>query len=50
MSQATGQPKFPIYAESETKFFPKTFDAEIQFSGDHLTLHQGGHDITGKRK
>ncbi|MDQ6675780.1 MAG: serine hydrolase [Acidobacteriota bacterium] len=50
MSQATGQPKFPIYAESETKFFPKAFDAEIEFTGDHVVLHQGGHDITGKRK
>jgi hypothetical protein len=50
MTQATGQEKFPIFAESETKFFPKVVDAEIDFYDDHLVLHQGGNDMTAKRK
>jgi CubicO group peptidase (beta-lactamase class C family) len=50
MTQATGQPKVPIFAESETRFFLKVVDAEIEFAGDHLILHQGGMDITAKRK
>jgi len=49
MTQATGQPKFPVFAESETKFFLKVVDAEIEFGGDRLTLHQGGLDMPGKR-
>ena len=50
MTQATGQEKFPVFAESETKFFPKVIDAEIDFFDDHLVLHQGGMDMTAKRK
>jgi hypothetical protein len=50
MTQATGQEKFPIFAESETKFFLKVVDAEIEFSGDHLILHQGVRDMPTKRK
>jgi hypothetical protein len=56
MTQATGQPKFPIFAESETKFFPKVIDADIEFFRDekgvvtHLVLHQGPAEITGKRQ
>ena len=50
MTQATGQDKFPIFAESETKFFLKIVDAEIDFYDDHLILHQGGNNITAKRK
>ncbi len=50
MAQATGQPKFPIFAESETKFFLKVVEAEIEFKGDHLILHQGGMDMPAKRK
>jgi len=47
VSQATGQDKIPLFAESETKFFPKVMDAEIEFPKDdrgavtHLMLHQG---------
>jgi CubicO group peptidase (beta-lactamase class C family) len=54
-TQATGQPKFPIYAESETKFFP-LFPAEIEFVKDDrgkvtsLVLHQGGHDMKAPKK
>jgi CubicO group peptidase (beta-lactamase class C family) len=56
MSQATGQSKFPLFAESETKFFLKVVDAEVDFfkndKGDvtHLILHQGGHDVKGTKK
>jgi CubicO group peptidase (beta-lactamase class C family) len=54
MSQATGQPKFELFPESETKFFVKAFDAQVTFVKDdkgivtHLILHQGG-DLTVKK-
>jgi CubicO group peptidase (beta-lactamase class C family) len=56
MTQATGQPKFPLFAESETKFFLKVVDAEVEFfrneKGDvtHIMLHQGGQDVKGLKK
>jgi len=56
VTQATGQPKLPIFAESETKFFPKAIDAQIEFFRDekgavtHLVLHQGPAEIKGVRK
>jgi CubicO group peptidase (beta-lactamase class C family) len=56
MEQATGQPKFPLFAESETKFFLKVVDAEVEFfkneKGEvtHLILHQGGQDQKGTKK
>ena len=56
MTQATGQPKFPVFAESETRFFLKVVDAKIEFVRDgkgavtDLILHQGGRDIKEKRK
>jgi CubicO group peptidase (beta-lactamase class C family) len=56
MTQATGQDKIPIFAESETVFFPKVEDAEIEFFKNdkgqvtHLVLHQGGHDTKGVKK
>ena len=34
MTQATGQPKFPVFPESETKFFLKVVDAEVEFFPD----------------
>ena len=55
MTQATGQPKFPVFAESETKFFLKVVDAELEFvkndKGEvtHLILHQGGRDVKGPK-
>ena len=37
MTQATGQGKIPLFAESETKFFPViVIDAEIEFVKDDL--------------
>jgi CubicO group peptidase (beta-lactamase class C family) len=56
IAQATGQDKFPLYAESETKFFPIMFPAEIEFVKDGsgnvtaLILHQGGHDRKAPKK
>ena len=55
-SQLTGQAAFPIFHESETMFFLKVVDAQIEFPKDdiqgkkgQLTLHQNGHDATAKR-
>ena len=56
VSQATGQTKIPLYAESETKFFPKVMDAEIEFLKDnkgsvtHLMLRQGAMETKAPRK
>jgi len=56
MSQATGQGKFQIFAESETKFFAKVVDAQIEFieadegSFKSFILYQGGQEIPGKKK
>jgi hypothetical protein len=56
MAQATGQNKAPIYAESETVFFPVVVEAKIEFFHDaqgkvtHLILHQGGHDMKAPKK
>jgi CubicO group peptidase (beta-lactamase class C family) len=55
-AQATGQPRFEIFPESETRFFLKVVDAEIEFvrgpdgKVTGLVLHQGGRDMPGKRK
>lgn len=51
ISQMSGQGKAPLFAESETKFFPKVVDAEVEFGKDdkgavtYLMLHQGGRDM-----
>ncbi|HET6177796.1 MAG TPA: serine hydrolase [Candidatus Sulfotelmatobacter sp.] len=56
MTQATGQSKFPMFAESETKFFLKVVDAEVEFVRDekgavtYLVLHQGGRDAKAMKK
>jgi hypothetical protein len=56
MTQATDQPKFPVFPESPTKFFLKVVDAEVEFFNDdkgqvsYLILHQGGQDHKGVRK
>ena len=54
-AQATGQPKFQIYPESQRDFFYKVVDAQITFETDasgratSLTLHQNGHNMPAKR-
>jgi CubicO group peptidase (beta-lactamase class C family) len=56
MVQATGQQKFPVFAESPTKFFYKVVDAEITFEtgadgkAERLILHQNGRDLKAERK
>ncbi len=56
MTQATGQPKFPLYAESETKFFLKVVDAETEFVKDdkgvvtYLIHRQGPSEIKAPKK
>ena len=53
--QATGQPPAEAFAESETKFFFKVVDAQIEFAiGDDgrasvLTLFQGGGAMPANR-
>jgi CubicO group peptidase (beta-lactamase class C family) len=55
ISQASKQNKVSIFAESEKKFFTRTFDSQITFvtEGDgpatSLILHQRGRDMTAKR-
>ncbi|NOT33725.1 MAG: serine hydrolase [Candidatus Eisenbacteria bacterium] len=54
-AQATGQPRFEIFAESPTRFYLTAVDAQIEFEpGDDgrmktMTLRQGGNDTVGKR-
>lgn len=56
MVQATGQQKFPVYAQSPTRFFYRVVDAQISFVAgadgkiDHLILHQNGLDLKGIRQ
>ncbi len=47
--QATGQPRFEIYAQSESEFFLKVVDANVTFLPDALILHQGGMDQKAKK-
>jgi CubicO group peptidase (beta-lactamase class C family) len=48
MTQLTGQGKIPIFAQSETTFFLKVVDAQLEFGKDekgaYVILHQGGRD------
>lgn len=56
MTQATGQPKFPVFAEKKDFFFLKVVDAQIEFfrndAGvvDRMILHQAGQKIPAKKK
>ena len=53
-AQATGQPKIEIFPESETRFFLKAVDAQIDFvrgadgQVTGLVLHQNGRDLPGR--
>jgi len=55
ISQITGQGTVPIFAETETQFFPKVVDATIEFFKDdkgaisHLILRQGGRELAARR-
>jgi serine-type D-Ala-D-Ala carboxypeptidase/endopeptidase len=54
-AQATGQPKFELFAETEKKYFLKVIDAQITFEVDaggavnQIVLHQAGRDSPAKR-
>ena len=54
-AQATGQPKFQIFASSETEFYFKVVDAQLTFMTgedgrvDQVVLHQGGRDMPAGR-
>lgn len=56
MTQATNQPKFPLFAESETSFFLKVVDAQVEFVKNDkgavtgMVLHQNGRDTKGVKK
>ncbi len=55
MTQATGQPAFEIFPESETVFSPRAFPAKLTFIKDAdgkvnaLRIDQGGRVTNGKR-
>ncbi|HSY47985.1 MAG TPA: DUF3471 domain-containing protein [Thermoanaerobaculia bacterium] len=54
-SQATGQPRFEIFAEGARDFFVKDFDAQLTFVVDangratSIVLHQNGRDVPANR-
>jgi CubicO group peptidase (beta-lactamase class C family) len=56
LAQLGQQPKFPIFAESETLFFYKNVDAQLEFTRNGkgeitgLVLHQNGRDTKGVKK
>ncbi|MGZ5487806.1 MAG: serine hydrolase [Candidatus Aminicenantales bacterium] len=55
ISQATGQSEVELFPESETRFFLKVVDAQIDFVLDAegqatgLVLHQGGQNLPAKK-
>jgi serine-type D-Ala-D-Ala carboxypeptidase/endopeptidase len=55
MVQASGQPKLPVFASSDTKFFYKVVDARIEFFKDakgavsHLVLYQNNQEMKAPR-
>ena len=54
-AQATGQPRFRLFAASPTRFFLRVVEAEVEFTTDAagnvtgLVLHQGGRETSGRR-
>ncbi|MBP2161319.1 MULTISPECIES: serine hydrolase [Asticcacaulis] len=54
--QGSGQPKLPLAAVSQTRFYASAVDADIAFFKDgsgkvsHLVLYQGNREMTAKRK
>ena len=55
ISRATGQGEVELFPESETRFFLKIVDAQVDFVKDAsgrvtgLVLHQGGQDLPAKK-
>jgi CubicO group peptidase (beta-lactamase class C family) len=56
MVQLSGQPRFQMFAETDTKFFLKVVDAQLEFAKDAsgrvtaVTLNQGPINATAPRK
>jgi CubicO group peptidase (beta-lactamase class C family) len=52
MGQLTGQGRLPIFPQSETLFFLKVVDAQIEFAADgsSLVLHQNGRSTKAARR
>ena len=52
MAQLTGQGKLPIFPQSETLFFLKVVDAQLEFAADgsSVVLHQNGRDQKANRR
>lgn len=54
--QATDQDKVPIFPESQTGFFPRVVDAQMEFQSNDkgqvtgMILHQGGRDLKGAKQ
>jgi CubicO group peptidase (beta-lactamase class C family) len=54
-AQATGQPRFELFASSPDEFFLQVVDASLTFhrgpdgKATDLVLHQAGRDVPGKR-
>jgi CubicO group peptidase (beta-lactamase class C family) len=54
-TQATGQPKFEVFAKSDKEYFLKVVDAQLTFvigpdgKATSVILHQGGRDQEAKR-
>lgn len=55
ISQIAGQPKVPLFALGDGKFFPRVVDADLDFVKDadgkvtSLTLHQNGNEVSMPR-
>ena len=55
MGQATGQPQVELFPESETRFFLKVVDAQIEFVREasgavtQVMLYQGGQELAANR-
>jgi len=47
--QATAQPRFAIFAESDSTFFLKAVDAQLTFRPDALVLHQNGQHVPARK-
>jgi len=48
-AQATAQPRFAIFAESDSTFFLKAVDAQLTFRPDGLVLHQNGQHAPARK-
>jgi len=48
-AQATAQPRFAIFAESDSTFFLKAVDAQLTFRADGLVLHQNGQHTPARK-